>query len=124
MLYNIIISLLFTIFIELTVSIFCGIRNKNDIIYIILINIITNPSTEFINILIKDSSFHYLIIIIIEIIVIIVEYLFYRKVIKTKNINLLYLAIINNICSYVVGLLFNLGGLVWKKLLKNYHHFF
>ena len=124
MLYNIIISLVFTIFIELSVSIFCGIRNKNDIMYIILINIITNPSTEFINILIKDSSFHYLIIIIIEIIVVIIEYLFYRKVLKTKNTNLLYLSIINNICSYVVGLLANLGGLIWKKILKNYHYYF
>ena len=116
MLYNIIISLIFTIFIELTVSIFCGIRNKNDIIYIILINIITNPSTEFINILIKDSSFHYLIIIIIEIIVVIVEYLFYKKVLKENNINLLYLAIINNLSSYIIGLMFNLGGFIWKKL--------
>lgn len=111
MLYNIIISLVFTIIIELIVSIFCGIRNKKDIMYIVLINIITNPTTEFINLLIKDSSFHYLIIVIIEIIVVIIEFIFYKKVLKTKDVNPLYLAIINNICSYAVGLIFNLGGL-------------
>ena len=115
MLYNIIISLVFTIFIELVVSIFCGIRNKKDIMFIIIINIITNPITEFINLLIKDSSLHYWVIIIIEIIVIIVEYLFFKKFLKEKNINLLYLAIINNLSSYIIGLMFNLGGSIWKK---------
>lgn len=116
MLYNIILSLAFTIFIEVVISILCGINNKNDILYIILINILTNPSTEMINLLIKDSSFHYPIIIIVEIIIIIIEYLFYKKVLKNKNINLLYLSIINNICSYAVGIIFNLGGIIWKRL--------
>ena len=110
MLYNIILSLVFTIFIEVVISIFCGINNKNDILYIILINILTNPSTEIINLVIKDSNFHYPVIIIVEIIVVIIEYLFYKRVLKNKNINLLYLSIINNICSYGVGIMFNLGG--------------
>lgn len=112
MFFCIILSLVFTIFIELVISIFCGVNNKNDILYIILINILTNPSTEQINLLIKDSRFHYPIIIIIEIIIIIIEYLFYKKVLRSKNINLLYLAIINNVCSYAVGVMFNLGGII------------
>ena len=116
MLYNIILSLVFTIFIEVVISIFCGINNKNDILYIILINILTNPSTEIINLVIKDSNFHYPVIIIVEIIVVIIEYLFYKRVLKNKNINLLYLSIINNICSYGVGIMFNLGGNIWKNL--------
>ena len=112
MLYSIVLSLVFTIFIELVISILCGINNKNDIIYIILINILTNPSTELINLLIKDSSFHYPIIITVEIIIIIIEYRFYKKVLRTQNINLLYLTILNNICSYAIGIIFNLGVII------------
>ncbi len=110
MLYNIILSLAFTILIEFTVSIFCGINKKIDLLYIILINILTNPSTELINLLIKDSSFHYPIIFTIEILIIIIESLFYKKVLKEEKINFLYLSIINNVCSYVIGVMFNLGG--------------
>ena len=116
MLYSIILSLVFTIFIELVVSIFCGVNKKSDILYIALINILTNPSTELINLLIKDSNFHYPIIIIIEFIIIIIEYLFYKKVLKSENVNLLYLTIINNLCSYIIGIMFNLGGIAWKRL--------
>lgn len=112
MVYSIILSLVFTIFIELVISIFCGVTKKGDMLYIVLINILTNPSTELINLLIKDSSFHYPIIIIIEFIIVIIEYLFYKKVLKSENINLLYLTIINNLCSYIIGIMFNLGGIV------------
>jgi len=110
MLYNIILSLIFTILIEFIISIFCGINNKVDLLNIILINLLTNPSTELINLLIKDSSFHYPIILTIEILIITIEFLFYKKVLKTENINFLYLSIINNVCSYVIGVIYNLGG--------------
>jgi len=112
MLYNIILSLVFTIFIEVVISVFCGIDDKRDILFIILINILTNPSTEMINLLIKDGSFHYPVIIALEIVVIIIEYLFYKKELNNKSINLLFLSIINNVCSYVVGVMFNLGGFI------------
>lgn len=112
MLYSIILSLVFTILIELVVSILCGVNKKSDIRYITLINILTNPITELINLFIKDNSFHDPIIIIIEVIVIIIEYSFYKKILKSENINLFYLTIINNVCSYVVGVMFNLGGII------------
>ncbi len=110
MLYNIILSLVFTIFIEWIVSIFCGINTKIDLLYISLINILTNPCTELINLLIKDSRFHYPIIFTIEVFIIIIEFLFYKKVLKSENVNFLYLSILNNVCSYVIGVMFNLGG--------------
>ena len=110
MLYNVIFSLIFTILIEFIVSVFCGINNKFDLLNIIWINILTNPSTEMINLLIKNSDFHYPIIIIIEILIIIIEFLFYKKNLKTKNINFLYLSVINNVSSYLIGIMFNLGG--------------
>ena len=107
MLYNIILSLVFTIFIELLISIFFGINKKKDFLYITLINIITNPIVESINLLVRDSIFHYQIIVTIEIFVIYIEYLYYRRVLKSENINFLYLSILNNVCSYIIGLIFN-----------------
>lgn len=109
MLYSIILSLISTLFIEIIISIFCGINEKNNLLYIILINLLTNPITELINLLIINSIFHYPIILLIEILVIFIEFLLYKKFLKVKNINLLYLSIINNICSYVIGLIFNLN---------------
>lgn len=109
MLYNIILSLVFTIFIELLISIFFGINKKKDFLYITLINIITNPIVESINLLVRDSIFHYQIIVTIEIFVIYIEYLYYRRVLKSENINFLYLSILNNVCSYIIGLIFNFG---------------
>ena len=110
MLYNIILSLVFTIFIEFTISVFCGICKKVDLLYIILINILTNPITELINLLVKDNIFHYPIIFTIEFLIIIIEFIFYKKLLKEKNINYLYLSILNNVCSYLIGFMFNLGG--------------
>ncbi len=110
MLYNIILSLAFTILIELIISIFCGINKKFDLLYITLINILTNPCTELINLLIKDTSFHYPVIFTIEFLIIIIEFLFYKKVLKSENVNFFHLSIITNICSYVIGVMFNLGG--------------
>lgn len=107
--YNIVLSLIFTVLIELIISIILGVNKKSDLIYIVLINFLTNPITEFINLLIKNNNLHYFIMIIIEIIVIIIEFLFYKRKLKSHNINFLYLAILNNIASYLVGIMYNLG---------------
>lgn len=118
MLYNIILSLISTLFIELIISIFCGINEKNNLLCIFLINLFTNPITELINLLIISSRFHYPIILFIEILVIFIEFILYKKFLKVKKINLLYLSIINNVCSYIIGIIFNLylGGIIWKIL--------
>lgn len=107
--YNIVLSLIFTVLIELIISIILGVNKKSDLIYIVLINVLTNPITEFINLLIKDKNLHHPIIFIIEIIITIIEFLFYKKFLKSKNINFLCLAIINNIVSYLIGIIFNFG---------------
>jgi hypothetical protein len=114
MLYNIILSLIFTIVIELIVSIFCGINQKYDILIIILANLLTNPITEFINLLIKDTKFHYPVICIIEAVVLIVEFLFYKKFLKEKEINFFLLSMINNLSSWIIGIMLNLyiGGII------------
>ena len=98
-----IFSLLFTILIELITSIILGIDKKIDLLYIVIINILTNPFAEYINLLFKDNKFHYPIIFLIEIFITIIEFLFLKKVLKSKNINFLHLSIINNLCSYIVS---------------------
>ena len=60
-------SLLFTILIELITSIILGINRKIDLLYIVIINILTNPFAEYINLLVQDNNFHYPIIFLIEI---------------------------------------------------------
>ena len=110
MLYNIVMSLVFTIFMELTISILCGVNKKMDLVSIIWINIVTNPITELINLLIKDKYFHFFLILLIEILITVIEWILFKKILKSKNINFLHLSIINNICSYTVGLLFNCFG--------------
>lgn len=84
------------------------INNKIDLLLIVLINMLTNPPTELINLVVQNTKLHYPIIIGVEIIITIIEYLFYKKFLRTKNVNFLYLAIINNISSYGIGLIYNL----------------
>ena len=108
MLYNVILSLFFTIFIEVMVSILCGINKKHDIFAIILINIITNPITEIINLLIENTYFHYPVILGIEVIITVIEYQYYKRNLEVKDINFMYLSVMNNLCSWIIGILFNL----------------
>ena len=68
MLKSLTISLFLTIVIELTASLVLGIRNKEDIYVVILVNICTNPIVVFIAnclILIGSNKLIYNIIVII-----------------------------------------------------------
>ena len=54
MIKSLIISLILTIFIELLISILIGIRKRNDIISIIVVNVLTNPIVVFISSVLKS----------------------------------------------------------------------
>lgn len=100
-------NLLLTIIIELGIAILLGIREKKDILNIIVINCITNPILNYIMMVVlyltSNNLIIYSLLFLFEIIVIIIEYLFYRKKLLFKNINLLLLSIILNISSVIVG---------------------
>lgn len=100
-----------TIVIELIISLLLGVRDKKDILNIILVNVITNPVVVMSQVLLY-LRFGYKIeiigVIILEVLVVIVEGLIYRKVLNYKRINPLLLALILNASSFLIGELINM----------------
>lgn len=98
-----------TIVIELIMSILLGIRNKKDILNVILVNIMTNPLVVSILMYITyNRLFNTTIsIIILEILVILTEGFTYKKVLTFDKINPYVLSLILNISSYFIGGLLN-----------------
>lgn len=105
----ILICLSSTIVIELIMSLLLGIRNKKDILNVILVNIMTNPLVVSILMYITyNRLFNTTIsIIILEILVILTEGFVYKKVLTFDKINPYVLSLILNISSYFIGGLLN-----------------
>lgn len=103
--------LLLTIIIELIIALILGIRDKKDIINIILVNVITNPIVVMSQTLLY-IKFGYNIemigIAILEVLVVLVEGLIYKKVLNYKKINPILLSLILNALSFLIGELINL----------------
>ena len=102
--------LLSTIIIELLVAFILKVRDKKDILNIILVNITTNPllvtTTTYINI-IYGLKYRNILIYPFEILVVLVEGLVYKKYLKYKKINPYLLSFILNVSSYLIGLIIN-----------------
>ena len=98
-----------TIMIELIMSLLLGIRNKKDILNVILVNIMTNPLVLSILMYITyNRLFNTTIsIIILEILVILTEGFTYKKVLTFDKINPYVLSLILNISSYFIGRVLN-----------------
>lgn len=98
-----------TIMIELIMSLLLGIRNKKDILNVILVNIMTNPLVVSILMYITyNRLFNTTIsIIILEILVILTEGFTYKKVLTFDKINPYVLSLILNISSYIIGRVLN-----------------
>ena len=94
-----------TIMIELIMSLLLGIRNKKDILNVILVNIMTNPLVVSILMYITyNRLFNTTIsIITLEILVILTEGFTYKKVLTFDKINPYVLSLILNISSYFIG---------------------
>lgn len=103
--------LLLTIIIELIIALILGVRNKKDIINIILVNVITNPIVVMSQTLLY-IKFGYNIemigIAILEVLVVLAEGLIYKKVLNYKKINPILLSLILNALSFLIGELINL----------------
>lgn len=102
--------LLLTIIIELSIALLLKVRDKKDILNIILVNIITNPVVVMSQILLY-LYFGYKIevigVIILEILVVPIEGLIYKKVLNYKSINPILLSLILNASSLIIGLIIN-----------------
>ena len=105
-----IVCLLSTIIVEVIVSLLLKVRDKKDILNIILVNIMTNPLlvsiTVYINIF-YGLKYKNIIIYPLEILVVLVEGLVYKRYLKYKKINQYLLSLILNISSYLIGLFIN-----------------
>ena len=111
MILSLIISLLLTILIELSISTFLGIKTRNDIRIVILVNICTNPIVVYIaNILklLNNNLLYILTVILLEIIVVFVEFRLYNKYLKNYKKSKFILSLVNNISSYMIGILINI----------------
>ena len=103
--------LIYTIIIEIIISLCIGIRNKKDFINIFLVNVMTNP-------IVTSVSVYYnirygivernIVLIILEMLAVIVEGFVYKKYLKYEKINPYVLSIILNYFSYFLGEIINL----------------
>ena len=104
-------SLSLTIVIELLLGLLIGIRKKDDIFHLIVINFITNPILNYVMTIIRYFFSNYFIIYLclffFELIVMYVEYKFYRNRLKFRRISPLILSIILNFSSVIIGFIIN-----------------
>ena len=101
-------TLSLTIIIELIVAIILGIKDKKDILNIILINCVTNPIINYLMLVvyyfIKNNIIIYMFIFVFESLVVICEYYYFKKYL-IYNRNKLLLSFILNISSFLFGLI-------------------
>lgn len=103
--------LLLTIIIEVVIALILGVRDKKDLLNIVLVNILTNPLVVVIPIY---FNYEYgllgrnISLFILEILAFAIEGLIYIKVLNYKRINGLLLSLILNLASYFSGVIYNL----------------
>lgn len=102
--------LLLTIIIELIIALIIGIRDKKDIINVILVNVITNPIVVLLPIIVYIKfgyTFEKISLYILEVLTVLLEGLIYKKVLKYKKINPFLISLILNLASFLIGELLN-----------------
>ncbi len=102
--------LLCTIIIEVLVALVLKVKNKKDVINIILVNILTNPIVVIIPIFVAFNygiQYQKITLYILEVVTVIVEGFIYLKVLNYKRINPFLLSLVLNLSSYLIGLLIN-----------------
>jgi len=103
-------SLFFTILIELCVALLLRIKNKKDIINIILVNVVTNPIVVLFPYIVglhHGNTYRYITLLSLEIMAIIFEGFIYNKFLKYNKLNSYILSLILNIASYILGIFIN-----------------
>lgn len=95
-----------TIIIETLLAYLLKIREKEDLLNIVIINFITNVALN-IFIIINTTLFNKLIIniLLLEIVIIVVEGIFYKKKLSYKKINPFLISLILNTVSYLFSII-------------------
>lgn len=97
-----------TIIIETLIAFLIGIRNKKDILNIILVNLITNPIVFSIPLLIASlygPTKSKIIFYLLEVLTVLFEGFIYSRNLQYRKINSLLLSLLLNLCSYLLGLI-------------------
>ena len=103
--------LILTIILEIILSIVLGLKKK-DLIYVVLVNILTNPLLNALNtyFTITYKNIGYILsLIILEILAFFIEGLIYKKVLSYKKIKPLILSFILNLFSFSIGYIINIS---------------
>ena len=103
-------ALLLTVLFETAAALLLGVRKRQDILTVILINCITNPIINFVMLLVVflfpyDSHrlLYYALLVVFELAVVFWEYSFYKKRFAYDKINLLLFSLILNAISVTLG---------------------
>ena len=98
--------LILTIIIEEEISLLFKVKNKKDLLNVVLVNVLTNPLVVSLPIFMLfryGLLAKYISLAVLEILAVIVEGLIYSKVLEYRKINPYLLSLILNSCSYLVG---------------------
>lgn len=98
--------LIITIVIEFIGAFVIGVRNKKDILNVILVNLVTNPLVTSIPILVLvyyGFKERVIMLIILELLTFIGEGFIYSKTLVFKKINPYLLSLVLNLLSYGIG---------------------
>lgn len=102
--------LFMTILIEVIFSLIVGVREKKDILNIVLVNVLTNPIVTSVPILVLVTigfKARIIMLITLEILTLFTEGFIYYKTLKFKKINPFLLSLILNGASYLIGEVIN-----------------
>ena len=108
--YIMIRCLFLTIVIELTMAILLKVKDKKDLINIVLVNVITNPIVVTIPVYFNlkyGVLERNIVLYLLEILTVITEGAIYKKVLNYKKINPFILSLILNFSSYAIGEIIN-----------------
>ena len=106
------ISLILTLVIELPAAFLLGVRKKQDLLIVFLVNVLTNPAAVFLCLCARSYLTEGYIIaeLFVEVLVVVTEGLIYRGFsVKGKRIRQPFLlSFILNAASYLMGVVINL----------------
>lgn len=102
--------LLCTIIIEIIVAIILNIKDRKDLINVILVNVLTNPLVVSLPIFILykyNKIYSNVLFIILELLTLVIEGVIYKNYFNFKKINPFLISLILNGSSYFVGEIIN-----------------
>jgi hypothetical protein len=105
---NVLLALLLTEIVEIAVALFLGYRRPREIIAVFLVNLVTNPSLNyllFLNEYFSIIRYRLPLILFSELAVVLVEWALLVFALRENKKSLFVLSFAMNTCSYLIGVL-------------------